>query len=185
MKLVVTERIFGKKSETKKIRREGNIPAVLYSQGIARNQITIDGIEFKKIINTLGSGMLSSTIFTLVSGEKEVRAILKDIQYHITNSEVIHLDFQELHEDVPVALNIPIKCVNAVDCLGVKLGGILRQVIREIKVTCLPKDIPSHFVLDVRDLDLGKVLRLKNIAMPNGVSPIADLKEVAVLVARR
>ncbi|MFZ0564844.1 MAG: 50S ribosomal protein L25/general stress protein Ctc [Chlamydiales bacterium] len=185
MKLAVTNRISGKKSETKKIRSEGNIPAILYAQGKAKKEIIVDGIEFKKILNSLDTGMLSSTVFTLTFDNNEVHAILKDVQYHITTGQVIHLDFQELLEDVAVTLNIPIKCVNAVDCLGVKLGGVLRQVIRDLKVVCLPKDIPSHFELDVQELSLGKALRLNNIEIPNEVRPIANLKEVAVVVSKR
>ncbi|EPP39191.1 ribosomal protein L25, Ctc-form, partial [Chlamydia psittaci 84-8471/1] len=64
--------------------------------------------------------------------------------------KVIHLDFEELIEDRDVKLNIPIRCINAVDCVGVKLGGSLRQVIRALRVVCKPKDIVPYLELDVR-----------------------------------
>lgn len=185
MKLEVTDRVTGKKTEAKKIRREGNIPAILYSRGKVGKEIVVEGIAFKKILNTLDKGMLSSTVFSLTMGEKAVRSILKDIHYNVTTSEVIHLDFQELHDEIPVRLNIPIKCINAVDCVGIKLGGVLRQVVRSLKVSCLPKNIPSCFELDVQELNLGKTLRLRDIEISEEVCPLANLKEIAVVISRR
>lgn len=193
MELTVASRTPGKKSETKKIRREGSIPAVLYSLGEKGEEVVVDGITFKKILNTIEPGTLSSMVFTLSHQDKkfiahqgkQVRAILKDIQYNITTYDVIHLDFVALHEDTPVTLNIPIKCINTVDCQGVKLGGALRQMLRYLKVRCLPKDIPSHFEIDVRDLGLGQAIKLESLSMPHGVTPVEDLKAVAVVIARR
>ena len=140
MKLTVTTRS-AKKAETKKLRREGKIPAILYSKGEKGKEMVVDGTAFKKILNTTPTGTLSSKVFLLEGLGKTLKAVIKDIQYNITNYDVIHIDFEELHEDKPVTLNIPLVCVNTVDCVGVKLGGVIRQVIRQVRVTCLPKDI--------------------------------------------
>lgn len=185
MKLKVAGRTAGKKCETKKIRREGNIPAVLYSLGKRGSEFAVDGGEFRKFLNTLEPGTLSSKIFTLDLDGKAIRAILKDIQYEITTYNIIHLDFEQLHDDSPVKINIPIKCINVVDCIGLKLGGVVRQVIRHLKVRCLPRNIPTHFELDVQNLGLGHSLKLEDIAVPESVSPIGDLKQVAVVMARK
>lgn len=185
MKLTVANRTAGKKSEIKNIRREGNIPAVLYSQGKKGKEFVVDGAEFRKFLNTLEPGTLSSKIFTLEIGGKAARAIIKDIQYDVTTYNIMHLDFAELHEEVEVTLNIPVKCINAVVCTGVKEGGVLRQVIRQMKVNCLPKNIPSHFELDVQNLGLGQALKLKDISIPDNVRPVVELKQIAVIVARR
>lgn len=185
MELTVTSRTAGKKSDTKNIRREGNIPAVLYSKGEKGKEIIVDGIAFKKILNTTPTGTLSSKVFTLDLDGKKVEAIVRDIQYHVTTYAVIHIDFEELHAGVPVTLNIPVCCVNTIDCVGVKLGGVLRQVTRQVKVTCLPKDIPAQFELDVCDMVLGQMLKLNALDIPPAVRPIVDLKEVAVLIARK
>lgn len=174
-----------KKSETKKLRREGKIPAILYSKGEKGREIVIDGVTFKKILNTTPTGTLSSKIFSLKGMGKTLRAIVKEIQYNITTYDVIHLDLEELHDNVPVTLNIPLVCVNTVDCVGVKLGGVIRQVIRQVRVTCLPKDIPSQFELDVRDMNLGQTKRLNTLEIPKEIRPAVDLKEVAVVIARK
>ncbi len=184
MKLAVAARS-AKKSENKKFRREGKIPAVIYSKGEKGQEVVVDGIEFKKILTTTPTGTLSSKVFSLDVAGKAVRAIVKDIQYNIITYDVIHLDFEELHENLPVSLNIPLVCVNVADCVGVKLGGVVRQVMRNVKVTCLPKDIPAQFEIDVRDMHLGQTKKLSALKIPEGVRPSADMKEVAVVIARK
>ncbi len=185
MELNVTGRVTGKKSEIKNIRREGNIPAVFYSKGEKGKEIIVDGTEFQKVINKTEKGTLSSTVFNLKLDGKSIKAIVKDIQYAVTTYNVLHIDFAELHDDVPVTLNIPIKFLNAVECAGVKLGGVLRQVVRYVKVCCLPKDIPDRFNLDVRDLVMGQSLKLSTVKMPSGVTPITNMNEIAVIVAKK
>lgn len=174
-----------KKSETKKLCREGKIPAILYSKGEKGKEISVDAIDFKKILNTTPTGTLSSKIFFLEGLGKTLKAIVKDIQYNITTYDVIHLDFEELHEDLPVTLNIPLVCVNTVDCIGAKLGGVIRQVVRQLRVTCLPKDIPEQFELDVRDMNLGQTKKLSALEIPKGVRPAADMNAAAVVIARK
>ncbi|MBS0623086.1 MAG: 50S ribosomal protein L25/general stress protein Ctc [Verrucomicrobia bacterium] len=182
MKFHVKNRQAASKSVTKQIRREGNIPAVLYSKGEKGKEITVDGIVFKKLLDSIEPGTLSSKVLTLDLEGKEIKAIVKDIQYHVTTYRVLHLDLEQLHDDTPVSLNIPIKCVGGVDCVGVKLGGVLRQIIRYVKVRALPKHIPAHFELDVRQLGLRQSMRLSSLSVPAGVELRSDLKEVAVVV---
>ncbi|MCC5831893.1 MAG: 50S ribosomal protein L25/general stress protein Ctc [Chlamydiales bacterium] len=185
MELTVSGRQPGKKSEIKKIRREGHIPAILYSKGEKGREIVVDGNAFLKVLNQIEKGTLSSVVFTLNLDGNSVKAIIKDIQYAVTSYDIVHLDFEQLHDDVPVTLNIPLKFLNAVECAGVKLGGVLRQVIRQVKVRCLPKDIPDRFNLDVRDLTMGQSLKLNKLQIPSGVTPVTGLNEVAVVVAKK
>ncbi|ANH78742.1 50S ribosomal protein L25/general stress protein Ctc [Candidatus Chlamydia sanziniae] len=187
MELVVTSRETGKKSFLKKIRQQGGIPAVIYSTGksVAVANIVVDAFVFKKFLSNLESGGLSSTVFSLSYLGQTIKALVKGIQYQITTYDVIHLDFEELMEDRPIKLNIPIRCTNTVDCIGVKLGGSLRQVIRSIRVVCKPKDIVSFLELDVQSVGLSQTRYLSDIAIPEGIQPITSLKEVAVTVSRR
>lgn len=186
MKLSMTKRSAGSKQELSQIRRAGNIPAVIYSKGSVGENIYVSGPEFKAVLRSLKPGCLPTTVFSL-TGEngKEKRAILKDIQYKPTTYDVWHLDFEELIEGVSVNVKVPIQCTGVVDCVGIKLGGVLRQVIRTLKVNCLPKDIPSEFQLDVRELHISQTKRLSDIQLPNTVRPLSDLKEVAVVIAKR
>ncbi|MBI2742539.1 MAG: 50S ribosomal protein L25/general stress protein Ctc [Chlamydiales bacterium] len=185
MKLTVTARAQKKKSDTKQVRREGNIPGIIYSPGKEPELIVINGIEYATLMRSVESGRLPTTIFTLVFGKKERRAILKEVQYEITNYQVSHLDFQELHEDVLVQVKVPISITGAADCPGVKLGGFLRQVIRTVQVECLPKHIPTEFVVDVKDLGIAQSKRLSDINLPKHVRPLAKMDEVLAVIAKR
>lgn len=185
MNLTAKKRAGETKGETKKIRRDGNIPAVFYSPGSPGVPIEIDGTEFQAALRQIKSGRLSTTIFTLDLDGKKSQAIVKGIQYDLTSYDVIHLDFEELKEDAPVTVKVPIECVGVADCVGIKLGGSLRQIIRDVKVKCLPKHIPEEFALDVRELKLRQSKRLSDITMPEGVKPIAATDEVVVVIAKR
>ena len=185
MELVVALRTVGKRSDVKKIRREGNIPAVLYSKGGQGKAIIVDGIAFQKILNSIPKGTLCSKVITLQLDGSPIKAIVKDIQYIITSYQVAHLDFEILDDALPVTLNIPLVCINTALCAGIKLGGFLRQVIHKVKVTCLPAAIPDQFNLDVRDLNLGETRKLEALTIPAGVRLHVNPKEVAVVIARK
>lgn len=185
MKLTVTKRSGVRKSEAKEIRRKGNIPAVLYSVGNTCVNLEIEGNQFKTIIREIKAGRLSTTKFVLNDNGKDRNAIVKDIQYHPTTYQILHLDFEELIDNTPVNVKVPIFCTGTVECLGIKLGGFLRQVIRTVKVECLPKDIPAEFVIDVRELGIRQSKRLRDLALPKGVRPLAPMDEVVVVIAKR
>jgi large subunit ribosomal protein L25 len=186
MKLTSITRSAQKKSEAQKLRRSGYIPAVLYSQGKIGDNIAVKSDEFKALLRNLPQGRLPTTIVTLVDADgRERRAIVKDIQYNIVSYDIITLDFEELHDKRPVNIKVPIECVGVADCVGVKLGGVLRSVIRHVRVRCLPEAIPDVFFLDVTDLAMRQSRRLAEIKWPENVRPLADLNEVAVVIAKR
>jgi large subunit ribosomal protein L25 len=185
MKLYVSSRKKETKATIKDIRRAGNIPAILYSKGEAGKELTIDGNEFKKLLNKIEAGTLSSIVFDIEVDGKKTKALVKDIQYHVVTYNILHIDFIELFDDVPVTLNIPLKCIGSSDCAGVKAGGVLRQVLRHLKVRTLPKHIPSHFNLDVKNLGLGQAVRLSAIKIPETIRPMENLKVVAAVVGKR
>jgi large subunit ribosomal protein L25 len=186
MKLQVFKRTAQKKSETSKIRREGHIPAVIYAKGKPIDILAVNGNEFSSLMRQVAPGRFSTTVFTLTDKDGHSRrTIIKEIQYEPTTYDVQHLDFEELFDDTLVNIKVPIELSGAVDCVGVKLGGILRQVIRYLRVRCLPKDIPAAFSLNVKDLGISESRRLTDLEIPPTVRPLADLNEVAVVVAKR
>jgi len=186
MKLNYTKRAAEKKSQSKSLRREGKVPAVLYVRGKASEPVTADLAEFQSHLRQVKPGHLPTTIFSLVGEDgKERKSIVKEIQYHPTTYDILHLDFEELVDDVHVNIKVPIECTGVVDCVGIKLGGVLRQVIRHVKVRCLPKDIPSSFELDIRSLNMSDSKRLSDIEIPANVRSLANLREVAVVIVKR
>lgn len=185
MKLTATVRSSTKKSDTKQIRREGKVPAILYSAGKPNQQLVLDAAEFNAILRQMKPGHLGTTVFHLNLDGKEMRAIIKDIQYQLTTYKVSHIDFEELFDDVEVSVKVPIQYMGVAECTGIKLGGFLQPVIRHVKVECLPKDIPFEFQIDVRDLGIRQSKKLSDIVIPQGVKPLAKMDEVVVVVSKR
>jgi len=186
MKLDAIPRKAAKKSESNKLRREGFIPAVIYTKGESAEPIAINAKEYSNLLRTVRPGHLATTVFELVGSDgKSQRAIVKDIQYNPINYDVIHLDFEMLDDKVQINVNIPIEFTGAADCVGVKLGGVIRQTIRGLRVRCYPKDMPSSFELDVQSMGIKESKRLKDLEIPNTVRPLMDLNEVVVVIAKR
>ncbi len=185
MKLTIFSRQDNKRSATQKIRRDGNIPAILYGQGRPNEMISVQGDEFRAILRNLKSGLLATTIFELHDGKKHHKAIIKDVHYHPASYAIEHIDFALIADNVPVTVNVPINLAGAAECAGIKLGGFLRQVLRTLRVICLPKHIPQEFILDITKLEINQAFRLSDIAIPESVRPLAKMTEVAVVIAKK
>jgi large subunit ribosomal protein L25 len=186
MNLSYSKREAARKSESKKLRREGSIPAVIYSRGETAVNIVVETSVFTALLRKVIPGRLSTTVFNLTTeGGKPQRAILKEIQYEPTTYDVIHLDFIELFDDHKINVKVPIECVGGAECPGVKLGGVLRQVIRSFPVSCLPKDMPVVFQMDVRTMGMRDSRRLSDLDIPETLRPLVSLNEVAVAIVKR
>ena len=186
LKLQTKTRKAETKGETNLLRREGFIPAVVYAHGTDGKPVAISLVEFEACVRSIQQGHLPTTRFNLVGEDgKKREAVIKEIQYHPTSYKPLHIDFEELVKDVPINIKVPIECIGIADCVGIKLGGVLRQVIRYLKVRCLPKDIPSAFKIDIRKLQMKEKRRLSDLQIPETVRPLAKLHEVAVVIAKR
>lgn len=186
MKLEYKSRTAKKKSELSKLRREGYVPAVLYVRGKEGDTIAVKNVDFKAYLRHVKPGHLPTTVFTLIDEKgRQRRVVIKDIQYQITTYDVMHLDFEELIEDHRINVKVPVECIGMADCVGVKLGGVLRQVIRHVRVRCLPKNLPSFFELDVQDLGLRQSKRLADLQIPAGVTPVSSSNEVIAVIVKR
>ncbi len=185
MKLSVFPRTSERKSDAKKLRRQGQIPAVLYGVGQKNQDVYFQLEEMQAILRGLRQGQLSTTVFALHEGSKTYKAVVKEIQYQPATYAILHVDFAILSDKEPVTVNVPIQVSGVAECPGVKLGGFMRQVIRSVKVRCLPKDIPQEFVVDVRDLDIAQSKTLADLAIPRSIRPLAKMNEVAVVIAKK
>ena len=175
-----------KKGDVKRLRREGFIPFVLYSEGKNSEAGTIPKAELEAAMRKIRPGFLPTTIFSLKSEKGEERSVVaREVQYKPTTYQILHIDFMELHEKTPVEVKVPIDLVNTVDCIGVKLGGFLQYVMRHIKVRCLPKDIPSHFEIDVKELNIAQSKRVRDIATPATVKCLDAQENVVITIAKK
>jgi large subunit ribosomal protein L25 len=174
------------KNQTKKLRMFDNVPAVIYAKGIENENIYIKKDELKKCFASLKPGDLPTTVFTLKGERETFKAIVKDIQYFVTTYEVQHIDFLKIDEKASISVNVPIKCIGVNECKGVKLGGNFRQIIRSLRVKCLPKHLPKEFVIDITEMGVPDVKRLSDIELPKDVvSTNKNLGEVIVSISKR
>lgn len=185
MKLSVLPRSSNKKSDTKNLRRQGRVPGVLYGVNQENQNISFSLEELQIIFRKIRAGSLSTTVFELEDQGKVYKALVKEVQYHPATYAVLHADFVILSDKDPVNVNVPIQIQGLADCVGVKLGGFMRQVIRSLKVKCLPSDIPQEFTVDVRDMGVADSKRLSDISLPANVRPLAKMNEVAVVIAKK
>ena len=159
--VVVTKPREGKfnKNAARRVRAAGKIPAVLYGPG--HDPVAIE-VDPKQIARILFSETGHNTIFDVeVSGQQAAKAMVVDWQREPINDRLIHIDLKRIAMDKVLHVKVRVKLLGIPE--GVKSGGILEQVIREVDIECLPADIPSHFNVDVSHLDLHGVLRVSEL----------------------
>lgn len=147
----------GKKA-TRALRKAGNIPCNLYG-GKETLNFFAPVAEFRKLIFTPDFRLAEINL-----NGKAYKAIVKDSQFAPVNDELLHLDFQELVDDVKVKVYVPIRLNGTPK--GIILGGKLEQAFRKLHILALPKDLPTSIEIDVTDMDLGAVKRIKDIVIP-------------------
>ncbi len=182
----IFERATLQKGLVKKMRRDGYIPCVMYVRGKPSEHAFIKKQDFDSVLREMKPGFLPTMVFELKNEQgKSRKAIVKDIQYAPTTYEILHLDFQELNDKDKININVPIECTGVVDCVGIKAGGMLRYIMRHLKVRCHAKAIPNSFEIDVKNLDMRKVKRVSDVIMPEGVVPLAHGNDILVTIVKR
>jgi len=148
----------GKKA-TKQLRKDGNVPCVLYGGE--------EIVHFYAPVNDFRHLFYTPNVYIVnieVDGKK-YPTILKDAQFHPVSEAPLHVDFLQVHDDKPVVIDIPVKAEGFAK--GVQAGGILRLEKRKLTVKGLPKHLPDELVIDVTDLDLGKTRKVGDLKFDN------------------
>lgn len=185
MKLSVFPRTNEKKSDARKVRREGKIPAIFYGRNQEIRNLSVKRDEFETVLRKIKPTLLPTTLFELSEEGKTYKVLIKEVQYHPATYAIQHIDFVFISDREPVKVSVPIQILGTAECVGIKLGGFARQVIRSLLVVCLPKDIPAEFTIDIRELNIAQAKRLSDIAIPAGVRALAKMDEVAVVIAKK
>lgn len=159
------------KANAKRLRREGNVPAVIYG-GKEQKHIYVNAIEFDKLIFTPDVFFLNLTIDGV-----QHNAIIQGVQYHPVTDEVVHVDFYEYKEGQPIVMRIPVRVEGVPK--GIQKGGILAVKIRRVRIRTIPKFMPDELHLDVSDLDIGDSLKIGDLPQEN-VEYLAQPENVVV-----
>ncbi len=169
------------KGVARELRRRGQIPAILYGEG-ETIPLTADP---KILLRALGTEAGENVILnlTIVDGKDFTRkAMVKEVQVDPVTGKPLHADFLAISMERPIEVEVPVEVAGVPE--GVKeKGGILDQILREIRVRCLPVAIPDRIGLDVSSLDIGDVLHVSDLPIPEGVELLTDREQAVVMVA--
>jgi len=155
------------KGASRRLRREGKVPAIIYGAGRPPRALVFD---HNKVIKQLENESFYSSVLNIKVGEKSQAAIVKDLQRHPALPRIMHMDLQRIVEDEVIRMNVPIHLIGADVAIGVKDGGGKVSHMRtDVEVVCLPKDLPEYLELDISELELDGLMYLTDIPLPEGV----------------
>jgi large subunit ribosomal protein L25 len=155
------------KSASRRYRRAGKIPAVVYGAGKDNLALLLDHHEIFHKLETEG---FHSAIIKIMVGNKVEQAILRDVQMDPVKTNVLHVDFQRINATEKLHIAVPIHFVGGEECPGVKTeGGIMSHSLNEVDVSCLPGDLPEYLEVDVSGLHLHEAVHLSDLNLPQGV----------------
>ena len=143
------------KKDAKKLRKQDQVPCVLYG-GDEQIHFSTDERNFTKLLFTPETFFIKLDI-----GGKEYNCILKDVQYHPVSDKVLHADFMEYDEDKPITVHVPIKLTG--NAPGVISGGVLVQKFRKLFVNALPADMPENIEIDINDMEIHDNIHVRDL----------------------
>ena len=166
--IVVAEtRVDEGKGASRRLRRlEGKMPAVIYGGDQEAQSLTLIRKDFEYMLE---NEACFSSILEVQVGGKSQNAIIKDIQRHPAKGFPMHADFLRVRMDQAIKVNVPLHFINEEQCTGVKLGGgMIQKQATDIEIQCLPKDLPEYLEVDMLDVELGQIVHLSDITLPEG-----------------
>ena len=161
-------------SAARRTRLQKKVPAIVYHSGIEATPLSVDKISLNKALRT------GQMIFEVNVEDKNQFVLVKEIQYHPVTDEIIHVDFQKVKEDEKISLEVAVR--SSGEAQGVKLGGLLVQMLNSVTVQCRPAEIPEFLEIDVSDMEMNTNLFVKDIILPEGVEMLTadDIAVVSV-----
>lgn len=178
VKLEVQARERGGSADARRLRADGYVPGVLYGAGKPAQSFTVHERALRDVL-TGEHG--TNAILDVVIGEGAAHhAVLKDYQLHPIRKRLLHIDLQEVRLDVAIQSSVSIELIGESE--GVKFGGVLTQVTREVLVEALPMNVPDKIELDIAAMEIGDSLRVSDLKVPADVTVLADPDEVLASV---
>jgi large subunit ribosomal protein L25 len=170
IKLDAEERTQLGTSATRRLRREGKVPGVLYQKGEVGIAFALPERALREVFH--GEGGRNAVIDISIAGGAPRPALLKDYQAHPVRDEVTHVDLQQVDLTEAVEAAVPVVLVGT--AIGVRDGGVLDQPVRAVTVRALPDALPEHMEHDVSALETGSTLLVGDLAAPEGVEIVDD-----------
>ena len=162
---------------TNKLRLDGFIPAILYGGKVANEKISIAKKDVKNFIQS--ESFLSTVLEIDLNGKKE-KVLPRDVAYHVTTNEPIHLDLMRIVSGTKIVLDIPVKFKNNNDSPGLKRGGVLNIVRRKVELKCPADSIPEDIVIDLAGTDIGTSIKISSVKLPENVVPVISDRDFVI-----
>jgi len=176
-KLEVQERDERGSRHARRLRKEGIVPGVLYGKGHAR-AISVSERNLRTAMT--GPSGMHAILDVVLEGQKTVHpSIHAEYQQDPVRGKISHIDLREVRLDQPIQASVVVQLVG--EAVGAKAGGVVSLVSRELQVEALPMDVPEHIDVDVTAMDIGDILRLEDISVPEGVTLLDDLHETVIV----
>jgi len=158
------------KGASRRLRRSGKVPAIVYGGHEAPTSITL---EHHKVIHALANAAFYTHILNVSINGKKQDMVLKAVQRHPYKKAVLHLDFQRVSATESIQMRVPLHFENADKAQGVKKGGLISHLLNDVEVRCLARHLPEYLSVDLSHLDLEQSLHLSDLVLPTGVTLVA------------
>ena len=162
---------------TNKLRLDGFIPAILYGGKVANEKISI---AKKDVKNFIQSESFLSTVFEIDLNGKKEKVLPRDVAYHVTTNEPIHLDLMRIVSGTKIVIEIPVKFKNNSESPGLKRGGVLNIVRRKVELKCPTENIPTELIVNLEGLEIGTSIKISSIKLPENVSPTIQGRDFVI-----
>jgi large subunit ribosomal protein L25 len=155
------------KGASRRLRRDGKVPAVLYGGHAEPRALSLD---HQRLLLATDNERFFSTILSIKIGSESQPVILKDLQRHPAKHQVLHVDLQRVLENEKIRMTIPLHFKGANASPGVKTeGGVVSHLLNEVEILCLPKDLPEYIEIDMSGMHMNDMKRLSDLPLPAGV----------------
>ena len=159
------------------LRREGQVPAVIYGDSKDPEGIAVSRKELTKLFNT---GRLTSTLLDIDLDGKKHRVIARDVQLHPVRDDILHADFLRLGKGSKIAVEVSVTFLNEDTCPGLKQGGVLNVVRYTVELNCPADNIPETIELDLAEAQMNDSLHISEVALPDGVEPVISDRDFTI-----
>ncbi len=167
-------------SPSRALRREGNIPAVLYGPGSESVLLSVGAVDLERALKKASAGQIIFNMAIQNVGSGARTAMIKELQMHPLSRKFLHVDFYEISKDRKITANVPI--VVKGKCKGIEEGGMLQIIQREVEVMCLPFEIPQSIPIDITDLEIGDSIHIKDLKVAENIELSAEANETILTV---
>lgn len=155
------------KGASRRLRRAGQVPAILYGGGQEPQPLVLNHLD---VLNQMKNEAIYSHVLTLKVGDQTESVVLRDLQRHPFKPTILHLDFLRVSADRKLRAHVPLHFVNENTARGVKQqGGMVSRALIDIEIECLPSHLPEFIEIDLADLGVGETIHLSQLKLPNGV----------------